>query len=893
MTILQSLSGAWSARGRALRVNFMSFSKALLLLCCVMAASGLAAQSRIHYVRPGAGGAGTSWADARGDLAATLRAAAAGDEVWVARGRYVPVQCNPCRLQDRQVSFELRPGVRLRGGFSGTERSLAERPPFAPEQTVLSGRIAPGVDSLDSETVVLALASTPGTLLEGFTVAQGRAETTSGARGDRTVAGALLFAAAAGAGDTLSLEIRDCYFRDGRSSGLGGAVFIASNNGRHSAAFFERCSFRQNTAGSGGGAVAITTSPNGSDASAFSFCRFRENSATLEGGGALYWNGGQGGRVFGSLDSCSFVGNDAGTGSGGAVRAYGTGGMCSPVLTQVDFRQNRGRFGGAIEIDGSFGGQAAPRISDASFTNNESVLAGGAVHVDAIVGGNCEPIFARCVFTDNLANESGGAIFFNAIQGRCLPTVRDCRIERNRSVLYGGGIYAIGRLGRCDPVVINTLFARNRGYSAGGFYCLGSESGQCNPLIVNCAFVNNKAVVGGALYANANDTTGSARPQVFNTIFQGNQAGTGPTLRNIFGEPSFSHCSFDRPSCESLRSGTGPQHRCLDGNLFGVPDVFRDTLGQDYRLRDDARVLDMGLDSVLLQLGVLRDLWAAPRFRGLADDLGPIEYSGDAISGSVALSAHQVTLCAGDILEVVAQVNTIYAGVQGYWSFGASRLPEGDTLRIDNVTSAAAGSYTYSIDLGGELLRDTLLVVVTTPEPTELSLTGAGMPARLLVGQTYSLTVDVAPEQLLDSLVWLNEAGAVVARGRTYAFGRSVAGTYGLHVKAYFRSQCLAARVRTLDLTLIVETSSKVLENSLEAPMLRVLGNPVKDRLAVRHSWNGPFSYRIVDVLGRDVAVGTVSALAATIEVTSLTQGTYLVLFTNGQIRYRASFVKL
>lgn len=96
-----------------------------------------ASQAQIVYVDADAnpGGDGTSWAQAFDDLQDGLNEAdnnPAITQIWVAAGTYLP------HPSDKTVSFELVNGVKLLGGFDGTEMSADERNPSANE-TILSG----------------------------------------------------------------------------------------------------------------------------------------------------------------------------------------------------------------------------------------------------------------------------------------------------------------------------------------------------------------------------------------------------------------------------------------------------------------------------------------------------------------------------------------------------------------------------------------------------------------------------------------------------------------------------------------------------------------------------------------------------------------------------------
>ena len=70
-----------------------------------------------------------------------MNASAINDQIWVAAGTYTPTRdihgnLNPS--DPRDASFLLRYGVKVFGGFNGTETGFAARNPIA-NQTILSG----------------------------------------------------------------------------------------------------------------------------------------------------------------------------------------------------------------------------------------------------------------------------------------------------------------------------------------------------------------------------------------------------------------------------------------------------------------------------------------------------------------------------------------------------------------------------------------------------------------------------------------------------------------------------------------------------------------------------------------------------------------------------------
>src|SRR5436190_301007 len=90
-----------------------------------------------YYVKWNANGAndGSSWTNAYTDLQSALSVASSGDEIWVAAGTYEPTTGT-----DRIISFTLKNGVAVYGGFEGAETLLTQRNP-ATNVTTLSGNI--------------------------------------------------------------------------------------------------------------------------------------------------------------------------------------------------------------------------------------------------------------------------------------------------------------------------------------------------------------------------------------------------------------------------------------------------------------------------------------------------------------------------------------------------------------------------------------------------------------------------------------------------------------------------------------------------------------------------------------------------------------------------------
>lgn len=135
----------------------------LTILLCV----GVQAQN-IIYVNDDASGAnnGTSWTDAFTDFQAGVNAASAGDRVFVAVGIYQPAS---------GASFSMKQGVKIYGGFAGTETSLAQRDLSSGDTSILKGNNASVIRNDNNGLDVTAV-------LDGFMITGGHANS-AGASG--------------------------------------------------------------------------------------------------------------------------------------------------------------------------------------------------------------------------------------------------------------------------------------------------------------------------------------------------------------------------------------------------------------------------------------------------------------------------------------------------------------------------------------------------------------------------------------------------------------------------------------------------------------------------------------------------------------------------------------
>lgn len=255
------------------------FILSLLLACYIIPAYTL-----IRYVKPFPTGTGdgSSWANASSNLQAMINAAnPTQDEVWVAGGTYFPTSypsgCTTCGTAgptNRNNTFLLKSGLKIYGGFAGTETARANRNSHLNE-TILSGDLGVLNEAFDNAYhVVTAIDCANTTILERFTIKNGNANGATSI----TVAGRTYFRSWGGGILCVYSPIRIalCAIVENRANDGGGILNTGCNpyitnsvialniayaggggiyNHEGSAADIRNCTIVQNTANVAGGAM--------------------------------------------------------------------------------------------------------------------------------------------------------------------------------------------------------------------------------------------------------------------------------------------------------------------------------------------------------------------------------------------------------------------------------------------------------------------------------------------------------------------------------------------------------------------------------------------------------------------------------------------------------------
>jgi hypothetical protein len=120
----------------------------IALLAGLMACTTIVAQ--VSYVKAGGTGTGTSWADASGNLQAIINASAANSQIWVSAGTYYPTTTT-----DRYISFIMKNGVAILGGFPNTGNPALTDRNWEANVTILSADIGVTGNNSDNSNHVI------------------------------------------------------------------------------------------------------------------------------------------------------------------------------------------------------------------------------------------------------------------------------------------------------------------------------------------------------------------------------------------------------------------------------------------------------------------------------------------------------------------------------------------------------------------------------------------------------------------------------------------------------------------------------------------------------------------------------------------------------------------
>jgi hypothetical protein len=331
-------------------------NRIFLLTSCLLLSFTCVAE-RIFVTPHGASNAsGKSWNEAV-NIQVALDRATASDEIWTQQGTY---QLNAA--QGREATFVIHPGVKLYGGFFGTEVDLSQRQ--AGTFSTFSGEMGNPTVPADNAFTVVTMESSMNlnSTLDGFLITGGTSRN----------------------------------FKEGLTLGSSGGGLYIKGGSTPSNHLIVNCVFTGNRAHNGGAVLVDSGRPS------FINCKFNRNTADFNGG-AVY-NKGMASVASPIFRDCVFENNSSNSGAG--MTNNGSNGSASPLLIGCDFINNTSLMNGAaiynIKNDN---GETEPVLENCSFVGNDSIL-GDDVSGNGVTrtiaekarqngGGNLRPVTRR------------------------------------------------------------------------------------------------------------------------------------------------------------------------------------------------------------------------------------------------------------------------------------------------------------------------------------------------------------------------------------------------------------------------------------------------------------------------------------------------------------------
>jgi len=448
---------------------------------------------------------GSSWSNASDNLQKTISSSSGDTQIWIAKGTYVPRSApapnnNP---QDRNNAFGLKKDVKLYGGFSGAETSLAQRDIVANE-TILSGDLGGG-NYAHHVVFIHAFADTDKFYLNGLTISDGKSDVLDYYNISEEV----------GSTTSTNQQLEDKY----------PDWFVSMTE----SPYYEMASIGLQLAGEDGlpGVLSIpggdarwvtisnTSYPQSNGAGIYNVAgdltienvTFKNNTGIF--GAAISVQ--EGGHT--TIKNSIFTNNTT-TNNGGAVVSNDS----YLTITGGSFNNNSSLLGGAVvDIDGR-----SLNISGVTFTNNKAISNqtekgfGGAIFFEKVSGADSSPRnIDDCTFDGNSAAIAGaiyaGVNISNLKITNSTFTNNNALLIASSTLTDGGGAIKLQKV--INAEVTGNSFNNNSASKGIGGACVFDETS--NVTFSNNTLSGNTSLSGGALYFNKNKNTTTVNQNTF------------------------------------------------------------------------------------------------------------------------------------------------------------------------------------------------------------------------------------------------------------------------------------------------------------------------------------------------------------------------------------------
>jgi hypothetical protein len=593
----------------------------------------------IRYVKAGATGDGSSWANASGDLQAMIdevdaaKVALIGGPdyiVRVAAGTYKPQHAaDGASTDNRDKAFVLKTGVKILGGYDAnpsadlsdtarearfwTYTDYLDDPQYPKtrlpgtvkdplHKTILSGDIDNNdsgftITGNNARHVVIGADIDGTAVLDGFTIQGGNADGT----GYLTVATKFIYQNRGGGifNDSSSPTLINVTIAGNKATSAGGGIYNAAS----SSPALTKVTVAENEAtnsGSGGGGIYNT----GASSPILTGVVISKNKANNAGG--IYNTGSSP-----VLTDVTISENEATSGYGGGI--YNTG--SSPVLTNVIISGNTAERGGGI-----YNAESKPVLTNVTIAGNTASTAnvsggGGGIFNE---GSTSLLVLTNVTIAGNTASNSHGGGIVNSGGPSVLTNVI---ISGNRAAQYGGGIYN----NESSLVMTNVTIAGNNGASSSGTGGIYNQSSTISPKIRN-------SIIWGNTKTSSNTPDNmyiTVTADVFNSIIQGSAYPTflppvSGSNFNLNMDPVFGAYT----AATTVTSQTGGDFTLQ----LGSPAI---DIGNNADYPNETNTIFTGVDSTvkttILAPALLKDLAGnTPRIKNggtsLTIDMGAYEY---------------------------------------------------------------------------------------------------------------------------------------------------------------------------------------------------------------------------------------------------------------------------